>query len=168
VRSRETERFILCEGDVTVTDSDRIAALEKEVAELRVKVSQIRRGMAVALGWQAGSSQRVAKLEELDGPDGDPKITKDPPRWTGAPALGFTYSETSAEYLLAMAAFQDWSAEKARGDPEKKKYAKGSELRASLARGWAARIKAGWVRPEKPKPRNPYEEEQGGRDDIPF
>jgi hypothetical protein len=159
-----------------MNDSERIAALEKEVAQLKARQSQIRRGLAIALGLQPTLGTRVATDEELDGPEGDPKISKDPSKGTTEHHVGRTYSQTSPEYLLAMAKFQDWCAEKELADPAKKKYARLSAQRAALARGWAARLKAQGPRPEpdRAKPKNPYEEktpEGGGdsdRSDIPF
>ena len=160
---------------------ERLAAIEKDLAELRLKVSQLRRGLAAAIGLQPTLGTRVATAAELDGPDGDPKITKDPPKWTGTfRGGGRHYSETTPEYLAAMAKFQDWCAERELADPARRKYAKLSAQRAALARGWAARLKERGTAPQTAKTqiRNPYEqetnrdeqEESSGEspDDIPF
>ena len=106
-----------------------------------------------------GSSQApgIASDADLDGQYGNPEVKKDPPRWTGDSHVGRRYSECSPEYLDEMAGFQTWAAERDEkkaapmpdGDDKKKaeKNAWYARQRAGYARGWAARLRAGWKPP---------------------
>lgn len=98
------------------------------------------------------SPAAVASDRDLDGPYGDPVIkAKDPRDWTGLTMAGRKFSECPAEYLDMLADRYDYFAEKAdeanevasNGKP--KSYY--SRLDAARARGWAARIRAGGVKP---------------------
>lgn len=78
----------------------------------------------------------------LDGPHGDPIVkAKDPRDWSGGPMSGKRFSECPAAYLDLVADRLDYFASKEE-DPTKKRY---NELDAKRARGWAARLRAGYV-----------------------
>ena len=81
----------------------------------------------------------------LNGPHGDPVIkAKDPRDWTGEPMHGRKFSECPPEYLDLLAERYDFFATKPDQTPEKVRYA---QLDAKRARGWAARLRAGYVAP---------------------
>ena len=99
----------------------------------------------------------VATDEELDGQHGDPVVKYDPDRiWKGEPHAGKHFSECPPEYLDALAKACDSRAWVKRRDGEEK-AASFSEADAARARGWAARLRKGWVRPPPPLPTgNPF------------
>jgi hypothetical protein len=108
----------------------------------------------------------VASDEDLDGKYGDPEIRKDPPRWDGDSYAGHRMSQCSPEFLDAFAAFSDWKADRPRDgdDPKWQRYARKD---ATLARGWAARIRGG-SKSGKPKPAEPEQTSYDTNDEIPF
>lgn len=83
---------------------------------------------------------------DLDGEWGNPEVKKNPPRWHGDSHAGLRYSDCSPEFLDEMASFHDWRVTKAEDD-KKRGYAR---LDAARARGWAARLRAGYKAPEEP------------------
>lgn len=96
----------------------------------------------------------VASDRDLDGKFGDPEIrARDPRDWTGEPMKGRKFSECPAEYLDLLAERLDYFAEKnAAGTEDEQKKARYQRLDASRARGWAARIRAGKVKPAPATP----------------
>ena len=121
-------------------------------------------GYSTARAPSAGASASpgaIAPDDDLDSPYGDSEIRKDPPRWKGEPIAPRRMSECPADYLDQIASFNDWRAAKdeesnavdTKGRP-KAGYARKD---AARARGWAARIRAGWkpltsARAERPQP----------------
>lgn len=102
----------------------------------------------------------LATDADLDGQWGNPEVKKNPPRWQGDSCVGRRLSECPPEFLDELAAFSDWKAGKdeeaapalAEEDAAKKrKYAGYARKDAARARGWAARLRAGWKPPE-PEP----------------
>ncbi len=92
---------------------------------------------------------KVASDADLDGQWGNPEVrSRDPRDWTGAPMLGRKFSECPAEYLDMLAERFDYFAEKnAAGTEDEQKKARYQRLDAARARGWAARVRAGKVKP---------------------
>lgn len=91
-----------------------------------------------------GSSAPINDSVTL-GPHGDPIIkAKDPRDWSGDPMTGKHFSECPPEYLDLLAERYDYFATKDDQTPEKIRYAK---LDAARARGWAAKLRAGYVPP---------------------
>ncbi len=79
-----------------------------------------------------------------DGPHGDPVIKAKCPRdWTGEPMTGRRFSACPPEYLDLLADRYDYFAGKEE-DATKRRY---NDLDANRARGWAARLRAGWTSP---------------------
>lgn len=105
--------------------------------------------MAVWPGAPDTSRPALASEAEMDGQWGNPEVRKDPPRWKGDTHHGMRFSECSVDYLDEAAKFNDWLAD--RFDEEGKKDDKGRPMAywkrkdAALARGWAARKRAGWT-----------------------
>jgi hypothetical protein len=92
----------------------------------------------LALQGGARQTERV----DLDGPHGDPEVkAKDPRDWTGEPMKGRKFSECPADYLDMIAERFDYFAGK-ETDEKKAKY---NRLDAARARGWAQRIRGGYV-----------------------
>lgn len=94
-----------------------------------------------------GDSRDVAPVVNdavCNGPHGDPIIkAKDPRDWTDATMQGKRFSECPPAYLDLLADRYDYFATKD-DDATKQRYAK---LDAQRARGWAARLRAGWTAP---------------------
>ncbi len=135
-------------SDETLELLRRIA---KDVADIKAAMAASVGASAAALGVKVGASGggagAVANDAELDGQYGDPLIKRDPSRWHGESFVGCTYSQATPDYLDAMASFKDWTAGKNDENEAKKKYAAYDRRDAARARGWAARMRAGW----KPK-----------------
>lgn len=101
-------------------------------------------------------SRKNPKVEEspqidppvnLDSERGDFAVkAKDPRDWTGPPMTGRKLSECPATYLDLLAERYDFFNQK-ETDPQKRKY---NTLDAARARGWAARIRAGYKSTEAP------------------
>lgn len=86
----------------------------------------------------------VAPDADLDGPHGNPIIKAKSPRdWTGEPMTGRTFSECPPVYLDLLAERYEFFNTK---EPDAKKRGYNS-LDAARARGWAARLRAGWKAP---------------------
>jgi hypothetical protein len=80
-----------------------------------------------------------------NGPHGDPVVkAKDPRDWSGPTMKGRTFSECPPDYLDMLADRYDYFATKDGADEKDVRYAK---LDAQRARGWAARLRAGWTAP---------------------
>lgn len=130
---------------------DLLRRIAKDVADIKaamaagVGASAAALGIATSTGGGAGGG--VASERELDSEHGDPIIRKDPPRWSGESFVGCHYSQTTPEYLDEVAGFKDWQASKNDGVEAKKKYAAYDRKDAARARGWAARMRAGWKPP---------------------
>jgi hypothetical protein len=109
---------------------------------------ELRKLNAGASAGGTGPAAGVASDYELDGQYGNPEIKKDPPRWSGESFVGRTFSQTSADYLECVAGFKDWSAAKddETGAVDGKGRPKSHWARkdASLARGWAKRLRDGF------------------------
>ena len=92
---------------------------------------------------------RVAPDIDLDGPYGDPEIrAKDPRDWSGPSQAGKRFSECSAAYLDLLAErFDFFNSQET--DEKKRSY---NTRDAARARGWAARVRAGWKHPATPAP----------------
>ncbi len=106
------------------------------------------------------SGGEVADDSELDSQYGNPVVRKDPPRWKGESYAGQTYSACPAAYLESLAGFLDWAADKDEqklDDAQAQKYARYKRTDAKRARGWIARIKAGYKPPVSAAP--VYDEE---------
>ena len=85
----------------------------------------------------------------LDGPHGNPVIkAKDPRDWSGDSMNGRTFSECPPEYLDLLADRYDYFSTKPDQEPSKVRYA---QIDAQRARGWAARLRAGWTPPVAPR-----------------
>lgn len=83
----------------------------------------------------------MASDADLDGPYGDPQIrAKDPRDWKGEPQKGKRMSQCPAEYLDLVASRLEYFA----GQETDEKKAHYTRKDAGRARGWAARIRAGY------------------------
>ena len=94
-----------------------------------------------------GTPPPVASDYDLDGPYGDPEVKAKSPRdWTGPSMTGKHFSECPAEYLdLVADRLLYFAAQNAADtDPEAQKKARYNRLDAGRAKGWAARIRAGY------------------------
>lgn len=129
-------------------------------ASLKAILAGLRQGAATAAPTPAAAPQ-VASDYDLDGPFGDPEVKAKSPRdWTGPSMTGKHFSECPAEYLdLVADRLLYFAAQNAADtDPEAQKKARYNRLDAGRAKGWAARIRAGYTPPtaknfnEEPEP----------------
>ena len=92
-----------------------------------------------------GANTQPASDALLDSEYGDPKIFKDPPRWTGPSFVGVPMSHTTVEFLTEFASFKAWCLEKSleKNDEKGVKYAR-MDVAKSL--GWIRRMKDGNVK----------------------
>ncbi len=94
----------------------------------------------------------VADAADLDGQYGDPVIrAKDPKEWRGDSQTGKPFSACPPAYLDLVASRLDYFADKAEQDgtltSSGKPVAPFNRRDAARARGWAARLRAGWKPP---------------------
>jgi hypothetical protein len=97
----------------------------------------------------SGAGVEVADDRDLDGKYGDPVVRFKPRDWTGPDMKGSRYSECPAEFLDLLAGSLDYFARK---DEESGKTASNGKPAAlytrkdaARARGWAKRIRGGYV-----------------------
>ena len=82
---------------------------------------------------------------DLDGPNGDPSVKKDPKLWAGCSYAGSRYSDCPSDYLRVLADSLDYFAAKDERLAEPRKHRNGTPWHvynrkdARLARGWARR-----------------------------
>ena len=95
----------------------------------------------------ASNVPRVASDADLDGQWGDPVVRAKSPRdWTGPNMMGKKFSECDPGYLDLVADRLDYFAgvNESSLEPDAAKKARYNRLDASRARGWAARLRAGY------------------------
>ena len=80
----------------------------------------------------------------LNGPYGDPIVKVEPRDWAGESMKGRKFSECPPEWLDLAAEMYDYFASKPDQDDKKRGY---NVTDAKRARGWAARLRAGYVAP---------------------
>lgn len=122
-----------------------VALLTSIDASLKALVSRQGATQAAPSGAPAVASDR-----DLDSQYGDPEVkARDPRDWTGAPMKGLRFSQCPPEYLDMVADRLDYFCSQNAGETEEdRKKIKYQKLDAARARGWAARLRAGW----KPAP----------------
>lgn len=101
--------------------------------------------LKLLLAAMTNSNGAHASDADLDGQYGDPVVkAKDPKNWAGETMSGRKFSECTPAYLDQVADRAEHFAQKnaAAGDDKKAGYDRRDALRA---RGWAARLRAGWV-----------------------
>ena len=112
----------------------------------------------------------VADDFDLDGKYGNEPIKRDPSAkyWSGDSFVGKTMSECTAEYLDALAKWNDAKAymTEKEADPEKQKYAGYNRKSARRARGWAKRVRDG--HPSTNANSDDLFSDSSSSDDIPF
>ncbi len=94
---------------------------------------------------RAAAPSNVATEDEMNGMYGDPKSHFKPRDWTGPWSKGQFFSESQPELLDMLAPLYERFYEKKSADKDPKAFY--DRDNAKLARGWAARLRAGW----KPK-----------------
>lgn len=131
------------------TAADVIATLRSIDSSLKLLVKHFGIG-AQSMAATQGVVPAVASDADLDGKYGNPEVKAKPPRdWTGDDPKGKRFSECPAAYLDLVASRLDYFAEQnaASEDEAERKKARYNRLDASRARGWAARIRGGYVAP---------------------
>lgn len=112
------------------------------LAEMRKQTALLERILAAVSGGQTAAPSVPDRI--LDGPHGDPDVRqKDPRDWAGDTMKGKRFSECPADYLDLLAERYDYFA----GRETDEKKAGYNRLDAQRARGWAARLRGGWVAP---------------------
>lgn len=126
------------------TAQDVIDTLESIDASLKLLVTHFGCVPQAAASPTSRAIPRIASDADLDSKYGDPFIRAKSPRdWTGYDQLGKPFSECPADYLDLIADRLDYFCS-TETDEKKLKY---QQLDASRARGWAARLRAGWKPP---------------------
>ncbi len=115
--------------------------------------------------FRAQKAPVIAPDSDLDSQYGDPVLTaKDPRDWSGPSMVGKHMSECPPEYLDVLAARFDYFAEQAErnGDisTSGKPIAPYKRRDAARARGWAARLRNGYV-PKAPAADEPSAFDEG-------
>ena len=134
------------------TGEDALKVLEA-ISDLLVEQNKLLRQGFRLDGQQApstGAGGGTASDADLDGQYGNPEVKAKSPRdWTGESMQGRRFSECPAEYLDLVASRLDYFAETnaASENADDRKKAGYNRKDAALARGWAARIRAGYVSP---------------------
>jgi hypothetical protein len=136
--------------------------------KLDLIISLLKAKPAQAAPAEAGGA--VASDADMDSDRGNPEVRKDPKYWQGEPQAGKLFSECPPEYLDVIAKDFDrvaaWMDGKgAEGEKDSKGYPMSGKFKrrdASLARGWAKRLRAGWG---SQKANAPLEDDTG---DLPF
>jgi hypothetical protein len=161
------------------TTEQRLAALEAQMARILTAFAAAMGGTggAASNGASHGGGSAAASDDECLGRYGNPKVKKDPKRWTGDTCIGLSFSEAPPEFLDCLADFLEWSVGRDREKPDARKHTNGKffwqfdERDARLARGWARRIRAGLVEQTETGDGGGYESGFGGgasEDELPF
>lgn len=144
-----------------------LEAIQKDVAEIKRKLSSSAAG---AGSNSTNDDERVASDRDLDGEHGDPTIKYDPKEkyWKGESYVGYRFSETTPDYLDAMAKYLSAVAYMAGKDENeaKRKSARYKTLDAARARGWARRLRNGWKAAGSNRPSAPAGGGGGFDDDV--
>lgn len=126
-------------------------ASDEALALLRSIDASLKKLVAQGYGQSSGTKS-VASDRQLDGKGGDPEVRFNPRDWTGPSCKGRTFSQCPADFLDLLAETFDYFAGQAeeknelteRGRP----VAEFKRRDASLARGWAKRIRDGKHKPQ--------------------
>ncbi len=119
--------------------------MTEELAILREIRDIMAELLALSKSKRAAATALVASDADLDGPHGDPVVKFLPRDWTGDDFRQQTFSQCTPTFLDALAnAYEYFAAKNKASDAQKAKW---DGLSAARARGWAARLRAGW----KPK-----------------
>lgn len=154
-----------------MTDTELLASIDRS---LKAIVAHFGAGQPTQTATPR-TVPRVAPDSDLDGQYGNPSIrAKDPRDWTGDSQLGKPFSECPPAYLDLLADRFDWFAEKAEEEGTTtsagKPVAPYNRKDAARARGWAARLRAGWKPLVEPAgfPSDATPAPVTDNDDIPF
>lgn len=123
-------------ANATKTLGERVEALEARMTRLETTGTRTLKPRATD--------------DMMDGPNGNPVMrNKDPRGWTGQSYVGYKMGDATPEYLELAAGLFDWQADQ--DDKIQKRSEKTGQLTAgykrrdaSLARGWAQRLRDGW------------------------
>lgn len=135
------------------TAEDVISTLKSIDGSLKLLVAHFGIGATTqSTSAQAGNVPAIASDRDLDDPRGygNPEVKAKSPRdWTGESMQGKHFSECPAPYLDLVADRLEYFASQndASVVEDDRKKARYNRLDASRARGWAARIRAGYVAP---------------------
>ena len=138
-----------------MTDTELLESIDRSLKALVAHFGAGQTTQAAQPATNHREAPRVAPDSDLDSEWGDPEIkTKDPRDWTGVPMRGRRFSECSVQYLGMYAEFLDWmgdqSEENGQTDSKGRPVAPYKRKDAARARGWAARLRAGWTPPAEP------------------
>jgi hypothetical protein len=130
-----------------------MASGEDALVALRSIDASLKELLAIA---KATAPKPVAPDRDLDGQYGNPELKFMPRDWTGISYKGSRFSECPADLLEMIAETFDYFAQQAEANHEQtgsgKPVAPYKRQDAARARGWARRIRNGWVGTTKPEP----------------
>lgn len=105
----------------------------------------------IAKALTANVPKSAADARDLDGPYGNPEVRFMPRDWTGPSFKGRKFSECPPDMLDMLASALDYFADKDEAEGATTSKGKPSapfrRADAARARGWAARLRAGWAHP---------------------
>lgn len=149
------------------------------IAALEARVSALESGGAPSSSSASGSrsSGGIPQVEplndaQLDKAWADKRISKDPKNWKGRTQVGRRYSNAPPEWLLSMAGFFEWKAQKGREEvpvrtrDDGKPWHESDTFEAKLLRAWARR-NANKPAPAPSPPKDDFGD-PGGPDDFNF
>jgi len=142
-----------------------VAALTARVVALEARLAAVEAGGARATsGGGGGDSHAVADDHDLNSEYGNPIVRYGlkPKYWSEQPDpfIGYKFSECTPEYLDATAKYLGACAymKRKEGDDKKAGY---KDRDAARARGWAAKIRAGYKAPVR-------EQSDAADEELPF
>ena len=122
---------------------NKLTSIDESLKRL-VSIAELRVNAREQQNQHAPANPHYARALDLDGPYGDPLVkAKSPKDWLGDDMTGRHFSECPAEYLDLVADRLEYFAGK-ETDEKKRGYI---TMDAARARGWSARIRAGYVAP---------------------
>ncbi len=122
------------------------ALILKELIKLNQTISEL---LALSKSKrQSAPTVDIAPDSDLDSPYGDEPVKFKPRDWSGEFVKGQRMSECAPEMLDMLAASFDYFAEKKRHDATMADKMFYDQRSARRARGWAARLRAGWQAPK--------------------
>ena len=151
-----------------------LAMADSQLDRIEAKVDKILAMLGTAGRAQASGPAvpAIAPDHDLDSPYGDPVIRRDPKLWDTSKGsfAGYHYSETTPEYLEVLASSLDWRANKDDEvnavDTKGRKKSVWNRRDAARARGWAQRLRNGFVPPQRPAEPEYADPEGDGSADV--
>lgn len=137
---------------MSATAEDVLATLKSIDTQLGAIAKHLGIGAKPAASAQT-TAPTIAPNSDMDCKWGDEKIKFNPRDWTGDSRVGLLMHECEPAFLDLLASACDFFAQKNAGVLTYKGQPKSmyDQRTASRARGWASRLRAGWMAPVEPE-----------------